>query len=251
MLRLFMVFASLFLLTESAPVAAVEESAGTVLITGANRGIGLALAKEFSAAGYSVIGTARKPDEAIALAKLPARVLKLDVTQPASVAKLASELSDEPIDILINNAGILRQEAPEFADVDIEAMVLQYQVNTLGPLRVAQALMPNVQASERKVVVNISSMLGSMELNSFGSMMGYRASKAALNSVTKTLALDMADTGGIFVALHPGYVKTDLNDGRGAIETSESAAGLYSVIEDLALDDSGKFYSYDGKPMPW
>jgi NAD(P)-dependent dehydrogenase (short-subunit alcohol dehydrogenase family) len=249
--RLLRYLTTIVLLTMTAAAAIAAESAGTVLITGANRGIGLALAETFSEAGYSVIGTARKPVAATALGKLPVRVVQLDVTDPASVARLAREIGDEPIDILINNAGILRKEAPEFADVDIEGMVLEYQVNTLGPLRVAQALLPNVFAGERKTVVNISSILGSMELNTFGSFLGYRASKAALNSVTKTLAVNMTDQGSIFVLLHPGYVKTDMNDGEGAITVAQSVAGLYTVITGLSEADNGKFFSYEGKPMPW
>lgn len=232
-------------------VAIAAESAGTVLITGANRGIGLALAEAFTEGGYKVIGTTRKLDAAADLKKRSARVVQLDVTDPDSVARLASELRDQPIDILINNAGILRKEAPKFADADIESMTREYQVNTLGPLRVAQALLPNISASKRKTVVNISSMLGSMELNTFGRFMGYRASKAALNSVSKTLAVDMADEGFTIVMLHPGYVQTELNDGAGAITVAQSAAGLYRVISGLSAADNGQFFSYEGKPMPW
>lgn len=227
------------------------DKAGTVLITGANRGIGLAMAETFSKAGYSVVGTARRPETATALQSLRVRVIQLDVTDPASVADLAMQLGDEPIDILINNAGILSEEAVEFASVDIEKLVIEYQVNALGPLRVTQALLPNVMAGERKIVANISSMMGSMELNTFGCCMGYRASKAALNSFTKTLAVDMADDGTIFVLLHPGYVRTDMNEGEGEITAAQSAAGLYAVISGLDEADDGKFFNYDGKLMPW
>ena len=249
--RLLRYVTTILLLTMTTTTAIADESEGTVLITGANRGIGLALAETFSEAGYAVIGTARKPAAADALRKLGVRVVQLDVTDPDSVARLAEEISIEPIDILINNAGILRREASEFADADIESMVLEYQVNTLGPLRVAQALLPNILAGERKTVVNISSMLASMELNTFGAFMGYRASKAALNSVTKTLAVSMADQGTTFVLLHPGYVQTDLNNGAGDITVAQSVAGLYAVITGLSESDNGKFFSYEGKPMPW
>ena len=244
------VLTAVFLLIASATVTAAE-GAGTVLITGANRGIGLAMAESFSKAGYSVIGTARKPAKATALKSLSVRVMQLDVSEPESVAGLAHQIGDEPIDILINNAGMLRQEASEFEKVDIEALVTEFQVNALGPLRVTQALLPNVLAGKRKIVANISSLLASMELNNFGCCLGYGGSKAALNSFTNSLADKMADSGIAFVMLHPGYVKTDLNEGAGSITTSQSAAGLYSVITGLSEADNGKFLRFDGQSMPW
>lgn len=237
--------------TFSPATALAADSAGTVLITGANRGIGLSLAEVFSKAGYSVIGTARKPEAATALKALSVRVLQLDVTDPRSVASLARAVGAEPIDILINNAGILSAEARDFSAVDIEGLVTEYQVNTLGPLRVTQAVLANVMASERKIVANVSSMMGSMQLNTFGCCLGYRASKAALNSVTKTLAVDQGGTGAVFVVVHPGYVKTDINDGAGQITAAQSAAGLYDVIVGLDEADNGRFFNYDGKAMPW
>ena len=249
--RLVLKFITAVLLTFATVSVSAAESAGTVLITGANRGVGLALAESFTKAGYAVIGTARKPAGADILRNLPARVMQLDVTDPASVAELARQLDGEPIDILINNAGIVSEEAKEFADVDIERLVTEYQVNALGPLRVTQALLPNVMAGNRKIVANMSSMMGSMELNTFGCCMGYRASKAALNSFIKTLAVDMAAEDTTFVVLHPGYVQTDMNDGEGQITAAQSAGGLYKVITGLDKTDDGKFFNYQGKPMPW
>ncbi len=226
-------------------------SRGTVLITGANRGIGLAMAEAFSREGYTVIGSARRPAAASALRQSGVEVLQLDVTDPSSVASLARALAGRPIDILINNAGMVNDEATSFADRNIEQMGVEYQVNALGPLRVTQALMPNMMAGERKIVANISSMMGSMALNNFGTYMGYRASKAALNSFTKTLSVDLAEDNLIFVVLHPGYVKTDMNAGEGDITAAESANALFQLIEGLEGEDNGNFYNYDGKPMPW
>lgn len=251
MQRLISNFFTALLLLVTTATAQGSDSTGTVLITGANRGIGLAMASTFSEAGYSVIGTARRPEAATDLHRLGVRVIQLDVTDPASVSALAQRLGGTPIDILINNAGMVSREAAEFADVDIEKLLTEYQVNALGPLRVTQALLPNVMAGKRKIVANISSMMGSMELNTFGCCMGYRASKAALNSFTKTLAVDMSGDGTIFVVLHPGYVKTDMNGGEGRITAVESAAGLYTVITGLEESDDGKFFNFDGKPMPW
>lgn len=229
--------------------AAAEDE--TVLITGANRGVGLALAAAFNEAGYSVIGTARRPESATDLKNLSVRVVQLDVTDPESVARMAEQLGDQPIDILVNNAGILADEPENFSEVDVESLENEFQVNALGPLRVTQALLPNVMASKRKIVANTSSMMGSMELNTFGCCLGYRASKAALNSFTKTLSVDMAGRGMTFVVLHPGYVRTDMNNGAGQITAAESAAGLYTVISSLDETDDGKFFNYDGTPMPW
>jgi NAD(P)-dependent dehydrogenase (short-subunit alcohol dehydrogenase family) len=230
------------------PLLAAE---GTVLITGANRGIGLALARKFSKEGYDVIGTARKPDAATELKKTGARILQLDVANQSSVDAMAAELEDTPIDIVINNAGIAGHSAPNLADLKVDYLSPVLNVNTLGPLRVTQALIDNVMASDRKLVVNISSMMGSMELNTFGCCLGYRASKAALNSITVTLAVNYKDEDIAFVTMHPGYVQTDMNEGRGEISPMKSAAGIFRVIEGLDKSDSGKFYDNDGNAMPW
>ena len=198
-----------------------------------------------------MIGTARKPAAATELKALSARVMQLDVTDPDSVARLKAEVGQEPIDILINNAGILSPEARDFSQLQIEGLLTEYQVNALGPLRVTQALLPNVAASDGKIVANVSSMMGSMQLNTFGCCLGYRASKAALNSFTKTLAVDQDKSGVVFVVLHPGYVKTDINNGAGQISAKQSAAGLFDVITGLDESANGGFFNYDGKAMPW
>ena len=227
---------------------------GTVLITGANRGIGLALAREFSAAGYSVIGTARKPQQATELKATGARVEQLDVADPGSVDALAQRLEGIPIDILINNAGIKGQDSRDLGAMDVadtDAMMRTLDVNTLGPLRVIQALYPNVQASDRKLVANISSMMGSNELNTWGCCADYRASKAALNAINTTLAQDFGKQGVTFVVFHPGYVQTDMNEGQGNITPAQSASGLLAVISGLSTSDNGKFYDWRGKELPW
>jgi len=226
-------------------------SAETVLITGANRGIGLALAQQFEQAGYDVIGTARKPDKAKQLIALGVRLEQLDVGDPNSVSAMAKRLEGLEIDILINNAGIAGHSTDAFAELDIEKLDTVYNINSLGPLRVTQALLPNLDASEGKQVANISSMMGSMELNTWGCCLGYRGSKAALNSFNKTLSMELGKREFVFVVLHPGYVKTDMNKGSGNITTSESAAGLFKVISQLKAEDNGKFYDYQGKAMPW
>ena len=221
-----------------------------VLITGANRGIGLALAEHFLKAGFEVIGTARKPQKAEALVQLGVRVERLDVTDQSSVDALAQRLSGVDIDILINNAGVGGTNAKKMADIDIESMRWVLDVNTLGPTRVMQALFPNVLAGDRKVIANISSQMGSLEKNTWGCCAGYRASKSALNSINQTFAVDFADTGVAFVVFHPGSVKTDMNRG-GSISTEESAAGLLKVISGLNASNNGDFLDWRGNPIPW
>ncbi|MEM0954829.1 MAG: SDR family oxidoreductase [Pseudomonadota bacterium] len=242
--------ALLLILTLLAPLAQAAEGE-TVLITGANRGIGLALAEAFSEAGYEVIGTARTPAKATALKATGARVIALDVTSADSVNAMAATLEDVPIDIVINNAGISGQDSRDFAALRVDDMHKVLDVNTMGPVRVMQALFPHVLASDRKIFANISSMMGSMELNTWGCCLGYRASKAALNSATKTLAVDFGKLGVTFVSLHPGYVQTDMNDGKGRITSTQSAAGLLDVIAGLTAEDNGAYYDWQGKTLPW
>jgi len=227
------------------------DSKGTVLVTGANRGIGLALAQHFAGAGYTVIGTARDPGEATELKAAGARVEQLDVTDQASVDALAQRLAGTPIDILINNAGVKGDDSRDMATLDVDNMQWVLNVNTLGPVRVIKALFPNLQAGGRKVVVNISSTMGSIERNTWGCCAGYRASKSALNSINKTFATDHGKQGMIFVVMHPGYVQTDMNDGKGSITPDESATGILKVATGLEAKDNGKFYDWQGEELPW
>jgi NAD(P)-dependent dehydrogenase (short-subunit alcohol dehydrogenase family) len=233
------------------PVFAAEKSEGTVLITGANRGIGLALAEEFKSHGFSVIGTARKPDEAVELKALGVRVEALDVTDKNSVAQLAKNIEGVGIDILINNAGIFDRSSKSFETLDIDSFNIAFAVNSMGALRVIQGLLPNLAASDRKVIASTSTILSSMELNTRGGNLAYRASKAALNSAIKSLSGEYADRGYIFALMHPGWVKTDLTNNTGNYTTEQSAAGLFKVITGLDVSDNGHFYDFQGKELPW
>ena len=250
MTSLFRGIAALLLLSLTLPLSAQAADSGTVLITGANRGIGLALAKEFTDAGYKVIGTARKPEKAKDLKATGARVVRLDVTDQASVDAMAESLDGVPIDILINNAGVALGRGKALAEIDVDTIERTLDVNTLGPIRVMKALYPNVEAGDRKVFANISSMMGSMEMNTWGCCLGYRASKAALNSANQTLSVDVGKNGMAFVVFHPGYVQTDMNEGKGNITPAQSAKGLFTVISGLDQDDNGKFYDWQGKELP-
>jgi NAD(P)-dependent dehydrogenase (short-subunit alcohol dehydrogenase family) len=223
----------------------------TVLITGANRGVGLALAQTFKQRGYQVIATARKPEKAQALKALGIQIEQLDVVSAKSVARLAATLKGQRIDVLLNNAGISGHHAASFAQLDVEQLKQVFDVNGLGALRVTQALLGNMQDSRQKVVANISSIMGSTGLNERGGLLGYRASKAALNNFTKSLALEYGKSGYVFVVLHPGWVRTDMGSDRATYSSEESAAGLFEVIAGLGAQDNGAYYDFQGKTLAW
>ena len=229
---------------------ATEPGKRTVLITGANRGIGLELARQYSAAGWAVIGTARRPQDADALRETGADVFQLDVTDQESVEKLARELGARPIDLLINNAGILPLMW-KLEDVDFEKFNQTLAVNTVGPVRVTKALLPNLRAGELKIIVNVTSNLGSIAANTDGGFYGYRESKAALNMFTKSLAADLGPEGFTSIVMHPGWVKTDMGGSSAPVEVEDSAAGIMSVIDSLSHDDNGTFWTFKGKQMAW
>jgi len=188
---------------ESPPVPEVAEDRPTVLITGANRGLGYEFARQYAADGWYVIGTARKPDEAEALKLLDVHIRQLDVTDPDSVAALADSLGDTPIDLLINNAGIFPRES-RIENVSLDDYMRTLAVNTAGPMLVTAAVLPNLRSGDQKKIVNITSRLGSIELSG-GGFYGYRESKAALNMFTKTLAGELGPEGFTCLALHPGW----------------------------------------------
>jgi NAD(P)-dependent dehydrogenase (short-subunit alcohol dehydrogenase family) len=222
----------------------------TVLVTGANRGIGLEYARQFAARGYKVIGTARDPADAKELSAVAGRVEALDVTDAASVAALAARLQGVAIDILVNNAGMFDRRDVSVDRVDFAVMEQTFAVNSLGPLRVTQALMPNLRAGKRKTIVNMSSQLGSIELSN-GDWYAYRTSKAALNQITRTLSAELAPDGFTCVVLHPGWVRTDMGGANATYEPEESVAGLVAVIEKLSPADNGRFLDFKGNAVPW
>ena len=232
------------------PAIQAKEESMTVLITGANRGIGLELARQLSAAGHEVIGTARKPEQAEDLEKLGAKVLQLDVTDASSVAALAAALKGTKIDLLINNAGTFGQSPGSLQDTDFERVKMTFDVNSLGPMRVTQALLPNVLASDSKTIIHISSIMGSIE-NNQGSYYGYRASKAALNMLNKSLAAELKDQGVTSVVLHPGWVQTRMGGAGASITVDVSVSGMLAVIAGLELEQTGHFYDYQGNELPW
>jgi NAD(P)-dependent dehydrogenase (short-subunit alcohol dehydrogenase family) len=222
----------------------------TVLITGANRGIGLEYARQFAAKGYQVIGTARDPADAKELSEVADRIEQLDVTDPASVAGLAKRLDGNAIDILVNNAGVFDRGDVSLDKVDFQMMERTLAVNALGPLRVVQSLLPNLRKGKRKTIVSMSSQLGSIE-NSNGRWYAYRSSKAALNQINKTLSAELGAEGFVCVVLHPGWVRTDMGGPGATYSPEESVSGLVAVIEKLGPADNGRFYDFKGNPIPW
>ena len=236
---------------EPAPITTIGDTASfdaeqpTVMITGGNRGIGLQLCKQYSARGDDVIAAVRasNPD----LDALPVRVITgIDVGDGASVANLKDAIGDQPIDILLNNAGILRGDSLDRLDYD--AMEAQFRVNTLGPLRVTEALLDNL--SEGSKVAIVSSRVGSIEDNSSGGHYGYRASKTAVNQIGMNLKHDLEPRGIAVGLLHPGLVATEMTGGQG-ITPKESAEGLINRIDDLNIENSGGFWHAEGYTLPW
>lgn len=222
----------------------------TVLVTGANRGLGLEFARQLTSAGATVIGTARTPDEATELAATGARVEQLDVADAASVDALASRLTGTPIDVLLNNAGIFPSRGGiESVDPDEAARV--YAVNTLGPMRVTRALLPNLRQGRRKLVMNMSSGLGSIENNGRGGSMGYRESKAALNMFTRSLHAELGDEGFVCIAMSPGWVRTDMGGESATLSPEQSVQGMLSVLGSAGPDESGRYFDYSGDELPW
>jgi NAD(P)-dependent dehydrogenase (short-subunit alcohol dehydrogenase family) len=222
----------------------------TVLITGANRGLGLEFARQYAKAGWTVIGTARNPDTAAELNQLAAKVMQLDVTDPASVDRLAQELSGTAIDLLINNAGI-QPLMWTLAELDFDAYEQALAVNTMGPVRVTHALLPQLRSGKLRRIVNITTNLSSIADNKDGGFYGYRESKTALNMFTRSLAAELGPEGFICIVLHPGWVQTDLGGPQAPLQVDESVRGMRDVIDRLAPADNGTFRTYSGEQMAW
>ncbi len=217
-----------------------------VLITGANRGIGLELARHYAQAGQQVIGVCRESSPE--LQQVATRVLAgVDVTSESDVAHLTDSLEDLQLDLLINNAGILQNE--ELGIIDFDSIRWQMEVNAYAPLRVTQALLPLI--AEGGKIANITSRMGSIADNDSGGRYGYRASKAALNAFGKSLAIDLRPRGVAVAQIHPGYVKTRMVGFSGMISPEEAARGIAARIAALNLDNSGSFWHSNGEVLPW
>lgn len=216
-----------------------------ILVTGANRGIGLELVRQYAARGDEVIAVCRKAGSDLEATGV--RIIDgIDVATEEGVTNLAAELGDATLDVLLNNAGILRPD--RFDSIDFEAMLEQYRVNTLGPLRVTRALLGNLRDGSKVGIV--SSRVGSIADNGSGGNYGYRVSKAAVNMVGTNLMHDLKPKGIAVALLHPGMVATDMTGGNG-IAPEDAAAGLIARLDDLTLEASGGFWHQNGERLPW
>jgi NAD(P)-dependent dehydrogenase (short-subunit alcohol dehydrogenase family) len=230
----------------------------TVFVTGANRGLGLEFVRQYAADGWEVLATCRDPDRADALRGLASEskegrveVVTLDVADDGQADRLTGRLGDRPIDLVINNAGVYGGDRQELPDLDFEGWLRTLSVNTLGPLRVVRALLPNVRAGRGRKIVALTSGMGSIANNTSGGYYAYRTSKAALNAAFKSLSIDLRDDGIAVAVVSPGWVRTDMGGPNARLSPAESVADLRRVVEGLDLAGSGGFYSYDGSPLPW
>jgi len=228
-----------------------------VLITGANRGIGLEMVKYAMQQGWRVFACCRNPhnaDNLFNIAKLSNGRISVhiaDMLELATVQALSYELRNDSIDILINNAGIYGSEKNRFGTVDVTSWLQAFQVNSIAPLKMVEAFAAQLYMGKRKLVACMSSKMGSMADNSSGDSYIYRSSKAALNAVVKSLAIDLKEHGVISVALHPGWVKTDMGGPDAEISTRASVEQLFSHLLSLTIEDSGRFIDIDGSDIPW
>jgi len=229
----------------------------TVLITGANRGLGLEFCRQYAEDGWSVIACCRKPEQAFASIKLAGQypviqVEALDVADFGQIDTVSRKLSDKSIDVLINNAGVYGDtQQNRFGRLDYQAWMDTLQVNTQAPVKMAEAFLSHIKAGEKKLIVNISSLMGSIADNDSGGSILYRSSKAALNAAMKSLAIDLAHQSVGVLIFHPGWVKTDMGGPNALINADASVSGMRRVIDNFSLDQSGRFVKYDGTPMPW
>jgi NAD(P)-dependent dehydrogenase (short-subunit alcohol dehydrogenase family) len=222
---------------------------GTVLITGAARGLGLDFVKQYAAKGWKVHACARKP-EALKQIKGDIHTHELEVTDYKAVAALAGKLAGEAIDVLICNAGISGREATVLGSIDPVVWRETFEVNALAPLMMAEAFVEHVARSKGRKLIAISSRLGSIALANSGRY-AYRASKAALNMEWKGLSIDLAGKGLICVVLHPGWVQTDMGGSGATLTIDQSVPAMVKLIDGLATADNGRFINYDGAELPW
>ncbi len=228
-----------------------------ILITGANRGIGLEMVRYAMEQGWRVFACCRNPHNAEKLfniAKLSNGQISVhiaDMLELATLQALSYELRNDPIDILVNNAGIYGSDKNTFGAVDVDSWSQTFQVNCIAPLKMVEAFSQQLFMGKRKLVACMSSKMGSMADNGYGNSYIYRSSKAALNAVVKSLSIDLKDKGIISVALHPGWVKTEMGGADAEITTRECVEQTFGNLASLTIEDSGRFIDIDGSDIPW
>lgn len=230
----------------------------TIVLTGANRGLGLELARAFAGRGDTVIAGCRNPDAATDLQAVTPHVHAIDMGDDASIAAFAASVGDRPVDVVVNNAAIDARNLGA-ADGDRDVLVQPYDhfigeiaVNTWGPLALVRGLLANLHASSNGRIVNVSSQVGSMEIGAtMGRDLGYSVSKAALNMVTVKLAMRLRDEGITAIALHPGYMNTAMGGANAPMQPGDAAVAIAAVVDGLTIADSGTFKRWDGTTHPW
>ena len=228
----------------------------TLLITGANRGIGLELVKQYADSGWIIHACCRNPGNADALNSLAKNnasitVHTLDICNSNQIHELKTTLGNTPIDILFNNAGIYGQNNAYFGNTDVTQWLNCFEVNTVAPMKVSEALVGNVASSELKIIATMSSKMGSMADNGSGGSYVYRSSKAALNAAMVSAAIDLKPKGIKVAILHPGWVKTDMGGPNAEITVEECVNQLRNTLDNLTLETSGTFFEIDGSVIPW
>ena len=228
----------------------------SILITGTNRGIGLEFVKHYLKNNEKIIATCRNKHSAKDLLELEnttsnLSLVELDVSNPNSINEFISKIAGLPIDTFINNAGVFGPRNIEFGNFNAKEWLDVFKVNTIAPLLITQKILKNLRLGKDKKLAFISSKVGSIEDNTGGGMYIYRTSKTALNQVIKSLSIDLKDENFIAVALHPGWVQTDMGGPNALIDTKTSVKGMIEVIDNLTPKNTGKFYNYDGSSIPW
>jgi NAD(P)-dependent dehydrogenase (short-subunit alcohol dehydrogenase family) len=229
----------------------------SALITGANRGLGLEFARQYLADGWRVYATCRDSNSASELSRLAGtsgdkmRILAMDVTDAQSVKAAAAELDGQAIDLLLNNAGIIGPHGQTIGNVDYDAWAEVLDVNTMGPMRVSEAFVEHVARSDRKLIVTLTSGMGSLADNTSGGSIAYRSSKAAVNMVMRSLAIDLASRGITCVVVNPGWVQTDMGGPNAYLTPAESVTRLRHLIDNFGPTHSGKFFNHDSREYAW
>ncbi|MEI7840764.1 MAG: SDR family oxidoreductase [Methylococcaceae bacterium] len=229
----------------------------TILITGANRGLGLEFAKQYAADGWQVLACCREPESATALTKIANEfsnisVSPLDVADLAQIDELAQQLDGVAIDVLLNNAGVYGDTAGRgFGNLDVAEWQKTMTINVFAPVKMTEAFLPNLKLGSQKKVVAMSSLMGSLADNDSGGSILYRSSKAALNAAMKSVAIDNRANELAVLILHPGWVKTDMGGSNAPLEIPESVQKMRDTIANFTVAQSGEFLRYDGKSLPW
>ena len=225
-----------------------------ILITGANRGIGLEFTKQYAADGWNVLACCRHPQsaldlQALAQANANIKIQPLDVADFAQIDALALQLKDESIDVLINNAGVYPHSS--FGDTNYDDWAAAFKVNSMAPLKMAEAFVQHISRSQLKKIATLTSKMGSLDDNTSGESYSYRSSKTAVNMVMKSLSIDLKPYGISVVTLHPGWVQTNMGGSNALVSAQTSVTGLRKVIDGLSLATTGRFIAYDGKAINW